>query len=110
MHQPVDQGRGQGVVHFKELAPFPERTIGGDHDRPDFITGVDNLEQQIGPTLVDGQIAQLIEVGNSGTHQAPSIHELGGACQCTATLMLPRETSEPVGLGHRQIARCRLRC
>ena len=24
MHQPVDQGRGQGVVHIKEGAPFPE--------------------------------------------------------------------------------------
>jgi hypothetical protein len=29
MHQPVDQGRGQGVVHVKEGAPFPERSIRG---------------------------------------------------------------------------------
>jgi len=61
MHQPVDQGRCQGVVHIKEFAPFPEGTIRGDHDRSDFITGGDNLEQQIGPALVDGQIVQLIE-------------------------------------------------
>ena len=61
MHQPVDQGRGQGVVHVKEFAPFPEGSIRGDHDRSHFITGGDNLEQQIGPMLVDGRIAQLIE-------------------------------------------------
>jgi hypothetical protein len=30
--------------------------------------------------------------GNSGTHQAPSIHKLDGAYQCTATLVLPRAT------------------
>jgi hypothetical protein len=61
MHQPVDQGRGQGVVHIEEFAPFPEGSIRGDHDRSNFITGGDNLEQQIGTTLADGQIAQLIE-------------------------------------------------
>ena len=64
MHQPVDQGRGQGVVHIKDFAPFPEGSIRGDHDRSKFITGGDNLEQQIGTTLVDGQIAQLIEEEN----------------------------------------------
>ena len=67
MHQPVDQGRCQGVVHVKEFAPFPEGSIRGDHDRSNFITGGDNLEQQIGPTLVDGQIAQLIEEENETT-------------------------------------------
>jgi hypothetical protein len=61
MHQPVDQGRCQGVVHFEGFAPFPEGSVRGDHDRSNFITGGDNLEQQIGPALVDGQIAQLIE-------------------------------------------------
>ena len=41
--------------------------IRGDHDRSNFITGGDNLEQQIGTTLVDGQIAQLIEEEKTGT-------------------------------------------
>src|SRR6476660_5026435 len=67
MHQPVDQGRCQGVVHIKQGAPFPEGTIRGNHDRSNFITGGDNLEQQIGPMLVDGQIAQLIEEEKTGT-------------------------------------------
>ena len=67
MHQPVDQGRGQGVVHVKQGAPFPEGSIRGEHDRSGFITGSDHLEQQIGPALVDGQIAQLIEEEKTGT-------------------------------------------
>ena len=67
MHQPVDQGRGQGVVHVKQGAPFPEGSIRGQHDRSGFITGSDHLEQQIGPALVDGQIAQLIEEEKGGT-------------------------------------------
>src|SRR5271166_3317839 len=74
MHQPVDQGRCQGVVHIKEFAPFPEGTIRGDHDRSNFITGGDNLEQQIGPMLVDGQIVQLIEDG-TGTQVLTRHHQ-----------------------------------
>jgi len=62
MHQPIDQGRGQGVVHVEQGAPFPEGSIRGQHDRSGFVTGRHYLEQQVGPTLVDGQIAQLIEL------------------------------------------------
>ena len=69
MHQPVDQGCGEGVVHIEELAPFPDGTIRGDNDRSHFITGGDKLEQQIGTTLVDGQIAQLIEEEKSVKHE-----------------------------------------
>ena len=63
MHQPVDQGRGQGVVHIQEGSPFPEGSIRGEHDRAGFVPGGDYLEQQIGPALIDRQIAQLIEKG-----------------------------------------------
>ena len=47
--------------------PFPEGSIRGQHDRSGFITGGNHLEQQIGPTLVDGRIAQLIEKEKTGT-------------------------------------------
>src|SRR5208337_2346014 len=52
MHQPVDQGRGQGVVHIKEGAPFPESAIGRQDNRSGFVTGSNHLEQQVGPALV----------------------------------------------------------
>jgi hypothetical protein len=61
MHQPIDQSRGQGVVHIEEGSPFSEGSIGGDHNRSGFILGSHNLEQQVGPAFVDRQIAQLIE-------------------------------------------------
>ena len=66
MHQPIDQDRCQCVVHIKQGAPFPEGSIRGQHDRSGFITGSDHLEQQIGPALVDEQIAQLIEKEKTG--------------------------------------------
>jgi len=69
MHQPVDQRCGQSVVHVEEFAPFPEGMIRGDHDRSSYITGGDNLEQRIGTTLVDGQIAQLIEEQKAVTYE-----------------------------------------
>ena len=50
MHQPVDQGRGQGIVHIEQGAPFPEGSIRGQHDRSGFVTGSNYLEQQVGPT------------------------------------------------------------
>jgi hypothetical protein len=67
MHQPVDQGRCQGVVHVKDFAPFPEGSIRGNPDRSNFITAGHTLEQLIGSALVDGQIVQLIEEENETT-------------------------------------------
>ena len=61
MHQPVDHGGGQGVVHVEDRAPVPEGSVRGDHDRAGFIPGGDDLEQQVRTAFVDGQIAQLIE-------------------------------------------------
>jgi hypothetical protein len=62
MHQPIDQGGGQGVVHIKKRAPFPEGAIRGQDDRSGFVTGSDHLEQQVSATLVNRQIAQFIKL------------------------------------------------
>jgi hypothetical protein len=67
MRQPVDQGRGQGVVLIEYRAPLPEWSIRSQHDRSDFMTGGDTLEQLIGSALVDGQIVQLIDEENETT-------------------------------------------
>jgi hypothetical protein len=70
----LDYGRSRSIKAVarvlsasKSLPPFPEGTIRGDHDRSNFITVGGNLEQQIGATLVDGQVAQLIEEEKNGT-------------------------------------------
>lgn len=49
MHQPIDQGRCQRVVHIEQGAPFPEGSIRGDRDRAGFITGYGNDSRQNGP-------------------------------------------------------------
>ena len=67
MHQPVDQGHGQGVVHVEGLRHSRKGRFVVITIDPKFITGGDNLEQRIGTTLVDGQIAQLVEEGAKRT-------------------------------------------
>jgi len=57
VHQSVDDGRGQGVVDVEDLAPLAKGTIGGDHDRAALVPGRDDLEHEIGPSLVDRKIA-----------------------------------------------------
>ena len=59
--QPVQDGGRQGTVIVKDLGPFPEGTIRGQHDRPLFIAEGDDLEEQIGTCLVNRQVAQLVE-------------------------------------------------
>ena len=39
MHQPVDHGGCQGVVHIEDRAPIPEGAIRGDDDRAAFVPG-----------------------------------------------------------------------
>src|SRR5207249_3994363 len=51
----------------KEGAPVPEGSIRGQDDRAEFITGSNHLEQQVGPALVDRQIAQLVKEENLRT-------------------------------------------
>jgi hypothetical protein len=76
MHQPVDQGCGQGVVHIELGAPLPEGSIRSQHDRSDFMTGGDTLEQRMRSALVDGQIVQLIEEENETT--IPIVSRISG--------------------------------
>ena len=54
MHQPVDHGGGQGVVHVEDRAPVPEGLVRRDDDRAAFIPGGDDLEQQVRTAFVDG--------------------------------------------------------
>jgi hypothetical protein len=55
LHQPIDQGRWQGVVRFELVARFPDGSIRREHDRSNFITGGDNPEQQSIPRLPMGK-------------------------------------------------------
>ncbi len=72
MHQPIDHGGGQGVVHVEDLAPVAEGTIRGDHDRSGLVAGGDDLEHQVRTAFVDGQIAQFIEEEQGRVGRRPS--------------------------------------
>ncbi len=64
--------KGRIINGMGAITPIRE-----EHDRCGCITGSDYLEQQIGPALVDRQIAQLIEKEN-GTSVASVTRESGG--------------------------------
>jgi hypothetical protein len=61
MEQPIQDGGGQGAVLVEDLGPLLKGPDRGDNDRPLFIAQRDDLEEQIGAGLVDGEIAQLVQ-------------------------------------------------
>ena len=61
MQQSVKQCRSQCAVVVKDFRPVLEDTICGNNQRPLFIAVTDDLEEQIRPGFVDGQVAQLIQ-------------------------------------------------
>ena len=61
MHQPIDQGGRECVVHVENRTPVLEGAVRRDNDRTGFVSGSDDLEQEIGTALVYGQIYQLIQ-------------------------------------------------
>lgn len=60
VHQPIDQGRGDGVVHVAGGTRFLEGSMRGKHDRAGVVAESNYLRQPVELAIVDGQIAQLI--------------------------------------------------
>ncbi len=59
MHQSVDDGDDADRIR-KHLTPFGKRTVGGDDGRLEFITAIDDVEQQIGVAASVREISDLI--------------------------------------------------
>jgi hypothetical protein len=76
----------------------PKGSIRSQHDRSDFVTGGDTLEQLIGSTLVDGQIVQLIEEENETTF-AIVTRVSGGSMMSAASDDGNRRLRQPRGTG-----------
>ena len=80
VEQPVEDGGGQGRIVVEDLGPVLEYAIGGDRDRGAFVALADDLEQQVGPGLVDGEIAEFVEDQQPGSDIASEVaFELTGA-------------------------------
>jgi hypothetical protein len=52
---------GKGVVNVKDATPVSKGTICGDHNRSEFVSGRDDLKQQVSTAFVNGQAARFVE-------------------------------------------------
>ena len=60
MQEPVQDGRGNDIVD-KDLSPLLERLVGRDDDGPFLVALGDELEEEPGRLLGEGQISQLVD-------------------------------------------------
>jgi len=73
MNEAVDD-RDRHCLIRKDLAPFPERLVGGDEEGSPFVASADELEEHAGFGLVFGDVGEVIqdqqvefvELGNGG--------------------------------------------
>lgn len=61
VEQPVKQRRCQRAVIIEDFRPFLKHTVGCDHKGTLFISLADDLEEQIRPVFIDGQVTQFIQ-------------------------------------------------
>ena len=61
MEEAVEDGGGDGGVAVEDCGPLVVGLVGGQDDGTAFVAGADDLEEQIGATLVDGQVADFVE-------------------------------------------------
>ena len=61
MEEAIQDCGGNGAVVIENRGPMFEGFVGGQGDGAAFIALADDLEEQISPFLIDGQIADLIQ-------------------------------------------------
>src|SRR5215472_5521134 len=66
VQDPVEDGGGQRAVIIEDLRPVLVGAVGGDHHRRALVALADDLEEQIGAELVDGQVAELVDDEQAG--------------------------------------------
>ena len=68
MQQPVDECCGHDLV-AQDLAPLLEALVGREHGGRVLVAPVDQLEEEHGASLVDRQIADLVDDQERGVGQ-----------------------------------------
>ena len=66
MQKPVQHGAGQRAVVVEDFGPVFIGLVGGQQDGALLIALADDLKEQVGADLVDGQIAYFIDGQDSG--------------------------------------------
>jgi hypothetical protein len=62
----VEHGGGNGGVAVEDDWPLFESLVGGQDDGAALVAVADDLEEQIGSALVDGQVADFVEDEQGG--------------------------------------------
>jgi len=73
VEETVEDGGGDGGVAIEDGRPLLEGFVSSEHDGAAFVAGADDLEEKIGPVLVD--------VGDDNMNWAPTTiktDQLGG--------------------------------
>jgi hypothetical protein len=60
MKKPI-QSRCRNSFITENFSPFPKRFIGGDNNTPMFISGIDQLKEQVCLLLIQAFIAHFID-------------------------------------------------
>ena len=60
VQDPVEDGRGDHPV-AKDVPPTAEALVAGQDHRPPLVATTDELEEEVGPGPVDGQVADLVD-------------------------------------------------
>ena len=66
VEEAVEDGGGDGGVAVEDGGPLFEGFVGGQDDGTAFVAGADDLEQEVGTALVDGEIADFIKDEEGG--------------------------------------------
>ena len=56
---------------MEEERPLFEGFVGGEEDGAAFVTGADDLEEEIGTALIDGEVTDSVEDEKGGSGVAP---------------------------------------
>ena len=60
VQESVENGGGEDIV-AEDLAPLGDELIGGDEHAALLVTPSDELEEEVGAALLEGQISELVE-------------------------------------------------
>ena len=68
--EPVEERGGDNRI-AEDVTPFGKATIGGEDHRALFVTGVDELKEQVAAARCDGQVADLVDDKQRTAAQEP---------------------------------------
>ena len=66
VEEAVEDGAGDGAVVVEDAGPLLEGLVGGHDEGTTFVALADDLEEEVGTVLVDGEIANLVQEEDVG--------------------------------------------